>query len=200
MKCFFLIIIFAWQSTASLYFRAAPASSSAGNGAQIGAGVDVYSQLHDRIAIDIDLNAVRETKLYVGDGWAFRAQAEGLARIAGPWWAGGGFAFGRHANSQYTKSQWQPMASLHFRPHMGIDLYGSYLFPGTGMNNDNRLTTLRAGYRGVWRIDPASKWGIFLQSEFSRSWFDQPINNQVRRLASNGLVFGIGAARIYGDK
>lgn len=188
------------QSTASVYLRMAPASPSSGNGMQFGVGFDNYSELHDRFAIDVDVSVVKEAKLYVQDGWTFRAQGEGLVRVAGPFLVGGGLSFGRHSNSQYVKGQFQPMISAHYRPNMMVDLYGSYLFPGSGQNNTNHLTSIRAGYRGVWKLAPDSKWGAFMQGEYSRFWFDQPINGQVQRLASQSFVWGVGVARIYGEK
>lgn len=188
------------QSTAAVYLRTGPPSPSSGNGAQFGVGFDTYSQLHDRFAIDVDVSVVKETKLYVGDGWTLRGQAEGLVRVAGPILVGGGISLGRHSNSEYVKGQWQPMVSVHYRPSMMLDFYGSYLFSGKGQNNENRLTSIRAGYRGVWRLAPQSKWGAFMQGEFSKFWFDQPINGQVQRLSSQGFFWGVGVARIYGEK
>lgn len=188
------------QDTASVYLRMAPASPSSGNGMQTGVGFDIYSSLGSRFALDADVSVVREAKLYIGDGWTFRSQAEGLVRVAGPILVGGGISLGRHSNSDYVKGQWQPMVSAHYRPNMMVDFYGSYLFSGRGHNNENRLTSARAGYRGVFPLAQGSKWGAFMQGEFSRFWFDQPINGQVQRLSSQSFVWGVGVARIYGEK
>ena len=197
MKTIILLLLLAApaaaQSTAAVYLRTGPPSPSSGNGAQFGVGFDTYSQLHDRFALDVDVSVVKETKLYVGDGWTLRGQAEGLVRVAGPFLVGGGGSFGRHSNSQYVKGQFQPMASVHYRPNMNVDLYATYLFRGSGQNNENNLTSIRGGYRGVWALAEGSKWGAFMQGEFSRFWFDQPGQG---RLASQSFTWGVGVARI----
>lgn len=192
----FLLILtasVAAQDTAAVYLRVAPASPSSGNGSQFGVGFDIYSSLGNRFALDADVSVVREAKLYVQDGWTFRSQAEGLVRVAGPFLIGGGGSFGRHSNSQYVKGQFQPMASVHYRPNMNVDLYATYLFRGSGQNNENNLTSIRGGYRGVWALAEGSKWGAFMQGEFSRFWFDQPGQG---RLASQSFTWGVGVARI----
>lgn len=187
------------QGTAAFYLRVAPASPSSGNGSQFGVGFDMYSPLDrgERFALDVDASIVREAKLYVGDGWTLRGQAEGLVRVAGPLLVGGGISLGRHSNSQYVKGQWQPMLSVHYRPSMAMDFYGSYLFSGRGQNNENNLTSIRGGYRGVFPLAQGSKWGAFMQGEYSRFWFDQPGQG---RLSSQSLTWGVGVARIYKEK
>ena len=187
------------QGTASVYARVAPASPSSGNGSQWGVGFDLYSPLDrgERFAFDVDASIVTERKLYVGDGWTMRGQAEGLVRVAGPLLIGGGVSLGRHSNSQYVKGQFQPMVSVHYRPNMALDLYGSYLFSGRGQNNENHLTSIRAGYRGVFPVANGSKWGTFIQGEYSRFWFDQPGQG---RLSSQSLVWGVGVARIFKER
>lgn len=181
------------QDTASVYLRMAPASPSSGNGSQFGVGFDIYSSLGNRFAFDGDVSVVKEAKLYVGDGWTFRSQGELLYRVSGPFLIGGGGSFGRHSNSQYVKGQFQPMASVHFRPNMNVDVYATYLFRGTGQNNENNLTSIRGGYRGVWALAEGSKWGAFMQGEFSKFWFDQPGQG---RLSSQSFTWGVGVARI----
>lgn len=184
----------AGQDHASVYFRLAPASPSSGNGMQTGVGFDIYSSLGNRFALDADVSVVREAKLYVQDGWTFRSQGELLFRVSGPFLIGGGGSFGRHSNSQYVKGQFQPMASVHFRPNMNVDLYATYLFRGTGQNNENNLTSIRGGYRGVFPVAPGSRLGVFMQAEYSRFWFDQPGQG---RLASQSITWGVGMSRIY---
>lgn len=185
------------QDTASVYLRMAPQSSSSGNGSQWGIGFDIYSSLGSHFVLDGDVSIVREPKLYVGDGWTFRSQGELLTRLPGSFLIGGGISAGRHSNSQYTKTQYQPMASVHYRPSMAVDVYGTYLFNGVGLNNENRLTSVRGGYRGVFPLSDNSHYGAFLQAEFSRFWFDQPGQG---RLASQSFTWGIGVARILGEK
>lgn len=186
----------AGQSTASVYFRIAPASPSSGNGMQTGVGFDLYSPLDrgERFALDVDASIVREAKLYIGNGWTMRGQAEGLVRISGPLLVGGGISIGRHSNSNYTKTQYQPMLSFHYRPSMAMDFYGTYLFRGFGLNNENNLTSIRGGYRGVFPVSPGSKLGVFMQGEYSRFWFDQPGQG---RLSSQSITWGVGLSRIY---
>jgi len=103
------------QSVYSAYWRVAPSSASSGNGVQLGGGGDI---LYDSgsLLLDVDVSYVREAKLYVGDGSSFRSQGEALVRIGKGVYAGGGMAAGVHVNSQYTKAQYQPLASVHYRP------------------------------------------------------------------------------------
>lgn len=201
MKTIILLILLtasiAAQDTASVYIRMAPASPSSGNGSQWGGGFDIYSSLGNRFAFDADVSAVKEAKLYVGDGWTFRSQGELLYRVSGPFLVGGGGSYGRHSNSDYVKGQFQPMASFHYRPNMAIDFYGTYLFRGSGQNNENAATAIRAGYRGVYRLAPASKWGTFMQGEYTKFWFDQPGQG---RLSSQSFTWGVGIARITEKK
>lgn len=201
MKITLLLILLAipafGQDTLSVAARIAPASESSGNGGQWGVLVDAYKSLGNRLAVDAEASVVKETKLYVGDGWTFRSQGELLVRVAGPFMVGGGGSYGRHSNSQYVKGQFQPMASVHFRPNMSVDLYGTYLFRGSGQNNENNLTSIRGGYRGVWALAEGSKWGAFMQGEYSKFWFDQPGQG---RLSSQSFTWGVGIARIYGEK
>ena len=195
----FLAVPALGQGTASVYMRVAPASPSSGNGGQWGVGFDLYSPLtrDERLVLDVDASIVTERKLYVGDGWTMRGQAEGLVRVAGPLFVGGGISLGRHSNSQYVKGQFQPMVSVHFRPSMAFDLYGTYLFSGRGQNNENNLTSARVGYRGVFPLSDGSRWGAFTQAEYSRFWFDQPGQG---RLSSQSFVWGVGVARIFKER
>lgn len=191
LKAVFLLAVLALtcpaQDVYSIYSRLAPASPSSGNGAQAGIGFDAVVQPGKHFMFDVDVSAVREAKSYVGDGWSIRAQGEGL--IGAKWfWFGGGLTAARHSNSQYTKSQYQPIASVHYRPSPLIDVYGSYLFPASG--NENEVTGYRVGYRGAFARP--GNWGAFVQVEYTRFGFTTAFNE---RLRANSFVTGIGISR-----
>lgn len=183
----FLSLTCSAQDVYSVYSRLAPASPSSGNGAQVGIGFDAVVQPGKHFMFDVDVSAVREAKAYVGDGWSIRAQGEGL--IGARWfWFGGGLATARHSNSQYTKSQYQPIVSVHYRPNPLVDVYGSYLFPASG--NDNNVKGYRVGYRGAFA--QPGKWGAFVQVEYTRFGFTTAFNE---RLKAGSFVTGIGISR-----
>lgn len=178
------------QDVFSVYSRLAPPSPSSGNGSQAGIGVDGVIRAGRYVMLDVDASVVKEPKTYVGNGWTVRAQAEALAGAGGVF-VGGGVTTARHSNSQYTKNQYQPMMSVHYRPNLLLDLYGSYLFPATG--NENDVRGWRVGYRGVFRGSPKSRFGLFTQVEFTQFGFTTAFGD--RRTAS-GIVAGIGLSRI----
>lgn len=177
------------QSTYSVYWRVAPSSPSSGNGAQLGVGTDI---LYDSgsLLFDVDASLVSEPKLYVGNGTSFRSQAEVLAKITKKVYAGGGLAAGVHWNSQYTKAQYQPMASIHYRPSLEMDFYGTILFPAWG--NDNNVVGYRGGYRAIIPTSPDKKWGIFAQIEYTHFSFTSGGN----RYQSGSAMFGVGLSKI----
>lgn len=178
------------QDVFSVYSRLAPPSPSSGNGSQAGIGVDGVIQAGKYVMLDVDASVVKEPKTYIGNGWTVRAQAEALVGAGGVF-VGGGVTTARHSNSQYTKNQYQPMMSVHYRPNLLLDLYGSYLFPATG--NENDVRGWRVGYRGVFRGSPKSRFGLFTQVEFTQFGFTTAFGD--RRTAS-GIVAGIGLSRI----
>ena len=146
------------QSVYSAYWRVAPSSLSSGNGVQLGGGADL---LYDSgsLLLDVDASYVREPKLYVGDGASFRSQGEALVRIRKGVYAGGGMSAGYHRNSQYSKAQFIPMASIHYGPSMLFDVYATILFPSLG-NSDN-VTGYRGGYRSTIPTSKDQRWGLF---------------------------------------
>ena len=175
------------QDIYSVYSRLALPSPSSGNGGQLGIGFDGVVQPSKHFMFDVDASVVREPKSYVGDGWSIRAQGEGLIGVR--WfWFGGGLTAARHSNSQYTKNQYQPITSVHERPNPLVDVYGSYLFPASG--NDNNVKGYRVGYRGSFA--QLGKWGAFVQVEYTRFGFTTAFNE---RLGANSFVTGIGISR-----
>jgi hypothetical protein len=138
--------------------------------------------------LDVDTSIVREPKTYVGNGWTWRGQAEGLVGT-GPFWFGGGILTGRHSNTQYLKWQYQPIISAHYRPRPEADVYITYLLRAGG--NTNGVNGYRVGYRGVFPTSP--KVGIFIQSEFTRFRFTDSWGNPY---AANVWVSGFGISRI----
>ena len=175
------------QDVYSIYSRLAPSSPSSGNGAQAGIGFDAVVQPGKHFMLDTDVSAVREAKSYVGDGWSIRGQGEGLIGVR--WfWFGGGMSAARHSNSQYTKVQYQPLASAHYRPSPLVDLYGTYLFPAFG--NENNVTGYRVGYRGS--LAQPGKWGLFAQVEYTRFSFTTAFNE---KMSANSFITGIGISR-----
>jgi hypothetical protein len=177
------------QSVYSAYWRVAPSSASSGNGVQIGAGGDI---LYDSgsLLLDVDVSYVKEAKLYVGDGASFRSQGEALVRLGKGVYAGGGMAGGVHVNSQYTKAQYQPLASVHYRPSMMLDLYGTMLFPAFG--NSDRVVGYRGGYRSTIPTSKDKRWGLFAQIEYTHFAF----TSGGRRYQSGSAMFGVGISRI----
>lgn len=190
LLCLLLSVPCSAQDVYSLYSRLAPPSPANGNGAQVGIGFDFTSQPAQHLMFDVDLSVVREPKNYVGDGWTLRAQGEGLFG-AGAWWFGGGLISGRHSNSQYTKHQYQPVASIHFRPHLAGDIYAGYLFPGSG--NGNAVSGYRFGYRGILRHERVSRYGFFVQVEYTRFGFR---TEDGARRTGGVLTTGLGLSRI----
>ena len=188
--CLFLATTCSAQDVFSVYARLAPPSPSSGNGGQAGIGFDGIVQVNKHALLDLDASVVKEPKSYVGNGWSVRAQAEGLIGGSGVF-VGGGITSARHSNSQYVKSQYQPLLSTHYRPRPFLDLYGSYLFPASG--NDNNVQGWRGGYRGTFQSVPKSKYGMFVQVEFTQFRFTTAFGD--RRKAS-GLMLGIGLSRI----
>lgn len=178
------------QDAFSVYSRLAPPSPSSGNGSQAGIGVDGVIRAGRYVMLDVDASVVKEPKTYVGNGWTVRAQAEALVGAGGVF-VGGGVTTARHSNSQYTKNQYQPMISVHYRPNLLLDLYGTYLLPATG--NENDVRGWRVGYRGVFQSSPKSRFGLFTQVEFTQFGFTTAFGD--RRTAS-GIVAGIGLSRI----
>ena len=175
------------QSIYSAYFRVAPSAPSSGNGVQIGGGADILYNGGSWL-FDADASYVREAKLYVGDGASLRTQAEVLARLGKGIYAGGGLAAGRHTNSDYTKNQFSPMASIHYRPAMTTDLYFTYLLPAFG--NQDRVVGYRGGYRAT--IPTTKRWGLFSQIEYTHFAFTSGGN----RYTSGSAMFGVGLSRI----
>jgi hypothetical protein len=177
------------QSVYSAYWRVAPSSASSGNGVQLGAGGDI---LYDSgsLLLDVDVSYVREAKLYVGDGSSFRSQGEALVRLGKGVYAGGGMAAGVHVNSQYTKAQYQPLASVHYRPSMMFDLYATMLFPAFG--NPDRVVGYRGGYRSTIPTSKDKRWGLFAQIEYTHFAF----TSGGRRYQSGSAMFGVGISRI----
>jgi len=178
------------QDVFSIYSRLGPPSPTSGNGAQVGIGVDTVIHTGQYVMLDIDASLVREPKSYVGNGWTVRGQAEGLVRL-GDWYVGGGMTSGRHMNSAYSKNQFQPLISLHYRPHLLLDMYGVYLPRAFG--NDNGVQGWRAGYRGVLRAAPTSPYGMFVQVEFTQYRFQTAFGD---KRSATGIVTGIGLSRI----
>lgn len=178
------------QDVFSIYSRLAPPSPTSGNGAQVGIGVDTVIHTGQYVMLDVDASLVREPKSYVGNGWTVRGQAEGLVRL-GDWYVGGGMTSGRHMNSSYTKSQYQPLVTVHYRPHLLLDMYGTYLPKASG--NDNGVNGWRAGYRGVLRAAPASRYGMFVQVEYTQYKFQTAFGE---RRTTTGIATGIGLSRI----
>jgi len=175
------------QSTYSAYFRVAPSAPSSGNGVQIGGGADILYNGGSWL-FDADASYVREPKLYIGDGASLRTQAEVLARLGKGIYAGGGLAAGRHVNSDYSKNQLSPMASLHYRPAMTADLYFTYLLPAFG--NQDRVVGYRGGYRAT--IPTPGNWGLFSQIEYTQFAF----TSGGGRYNSGSAMFGVGISRI----
>jgi hypothetical protein len=177
------------QSVYSAYWRMAPASPGSGNGVQIGGGADI---LYDSgsLLLDVDASYVREAKLYVGDGSTFRSQGEALLRIGKGIYAGGGMAAGVHRNSQYTKAQYQPMASVHYRPSMSVDLYGTVLFRAFG--NPDNVVGYRGGYRATIPASQDKRWGIFTQIEYTHFAF----TSGNRRYQAGSAMIALGLSRI----
>lgn len=175
------------QSTYSAYFRVAPSAPSSGNGVQIGGGADILYNGGSWL-FDADASYVREAKLYVGDGASLRTQAEVLARLGKGIYAGGGLAAGRHVNSDYSKNQFSPMVSLHYRPAMTADLYFTYLLPAFG--NQDRVVGCRGGYRAT--IPTLGNWGLFSQIEYTQFAF----TSGGGRYNSGSAMFGVGISRI----
>ena len=192
----FLIItacpaISAGQSISSLYFRIAPPSTTSGNGGQIGAGVDGIYPLTGKIYADVDLSIVGEVKSYVGDGWTLRGQSEALYQVNRAFLIGGGVTGARHTNSQYTKYQYQPIISSHYRRSPAIDLYVSYLMKASG--NDNELQGYRVGYRGTYAQSNNKRTGLFFQVEYTNFRFLTAFRDQ---RSSSVIVLGIGLSHI----
>lgn len=178
------------QNIYSIYSRVSPPSTSSGNGAQFGAGVDIVYNV-ENIMFDVDISYVNEAKLYVGNGKTLRTQLEGLFNIYDSFYVGGGVLAGKHSNSQYTKVQYQPIASLHYRPSITRDLYVSLLFPAYG--NDNNVRGVRGGYRGTFPLKSGtSNWGLFSQVELTYIRFISGGNNY----SSASTTFGIGISKI----
>jgi hypothetical protein len=177
------------QSVYSAYWRVAPSSASSGNGVQLGGGADI---LYDSgsLLLDIDVSYVKEAKLYVGDGSSFRSQGEALVRLGKGVYAGGGMAAGVHHNSQYTKAQYQPLASVHYRPSMMVDIYGTVLFPAFG--NPDRVVGYRGGYRSTIPTSKDKRWGLFAQIEYTHFAF----TSGGQRYQSGSAMFGVGISRI----
>jgi hypothetical protein len=177
------------QSVYSAYWRVAPSSASSGNGVQLGGGADI---LYDSgsLLLDIDVSYVKQAKLYVGDGSTFRSQGEALVRLGKGVYAGGGMAAGVHVNSQYTKAQYQPLASVHYRPSMMFDVYGTVLFPAFG--NPDRVVGYRGGYRSTIPTSKDKRWGLFAQIEYTHFAF----TSGGRRYQSGSAMFGVGISRI----
>lgn len=177
------------QSVYSAYWRVAPSSASSGNGVQLGAGGDI---LYDSgsLLLDVDASYVKEAKLYVGDGSSFRSQGEALVRLGKGVYAGGGMAAGVHRNSEYTKAQYQPLASVHYRPSMLFDVYGTALFPAFG--NPDRVVGYRGGYRSTIPTSKDKRWGLFAQIEYTHFSF----TSGGRRYQSGSAMFGVGISRI----
>lgn len=190
LLCLFLTGTSLGQDVFSVYSRLAPPSPTSGNGGQAGIGVDTVIHAGQYLMFDVDASVVREPKSYVGNGWTMRGQAEGLVKV-GDFYVGGGLTAGRHQNSQYTKNQYQPIVSVHYRPHLLLDAYGSYLFPASG--NENGIAGWRAGYRGVLRAAPKAHYGMFFQVEFTQYRFTTAFGD--RRTAS-GITTGLGLSRI----
>jgi len=177
------------QSVYSAYWRVAPSSASSGNGVQLGGGGDI---LYDSgsLLLDVDVSYVKEAKLYVEDGSSDRSQGEALVRLGKGVYAGGGMAAGVHVNSQYTKAQYQPMASVHYRPSMMFDLYATMLFPAFG--NPDRVVGYRGGYRSTIPTSKDNRWGLFAQIEYTHFAF----TSGGRRYQSGSAMFGVGISRI----
>lgn len=190
LACLFLTSTALGQDVFSIYSRLAPPSPSSGNGGQVGLGIDGVIHAGQYVMFDVDASVVKEAKSYVGNGWTMRGQGEALVG-AGDWWVGGGLTSGRHSNSQYIKHQYQPIASIHYRPHLLLDMYGTYLFPAGG--NDNHLSGWRAGYRGVLRAAPKSNYGMFVQVEFTQYKFTTAFGE---RRAASFVTTGLGLSRI----
>jgi hypothetical protein len=178
------------QDVFSVYSRLAPPSPSSGNGGQAGIGFDGVVQVNKHALLDLDASIVKEPKSYVGNGWSVRAQAEGLIGGSGVF-VGGGITSARHSNSQYVKSQYQPLLSAHYRPRSFLDLYGSYLLPAMG--NENDVQGWRVGYRGTFQSVPKSKYGLFIQAEFTQFRFLTAFNDQRK---ASGLMLGLGISRV----
>lgn len=178
------------QDVFSVYSRLAPPSPSSGNGGQAGIGFDGVIRAGKYVMLDVDASVVKEPKTYVGNGWTVRAQAEALVGAGGVF-VGGGVTTARHSNSQYTKNQYQPMMSVHFRPNLLFDLYGSYLLPAMG--NENDVQGWRVGYRGTFQSVPKSKYGLFIQAEFTQFRFLTAFNDQRK---ASGLMLGLGISRV----
>lgn len=190
LVCFLLSGSGSAQDVYSLYSRLAPSSAANGNGAQLGIGFDSTNQATSHLMFDVDMSLVREPKSYVGDGWTIRAQGEGLIGI-GDWWIGGGLVSGRHSNSQYIKYQYQPLGSIHFRPNLKADVYASLLFPGSG--NGNAVRGYRFGYRGILRGEKSSRYGLFVQVEYTRFGFRTEFGE---RRTAGVWTTGLGLSRI----
>lgn len=180
------------QDTTSIYSRLAPPSPSSGNESQIGIGYDGLYTLKGRIFFDVDASAVREPKAYVGDGWSVRSQVEAGFRAKSGFMIGGGITTARHSNSQYTKSQYQPIVTAHYRPFLPLDVYLSYLFSGSG--NDNDVQGYRIGYRGTFQTSNNPHWGAFVQVEYTRFKFTTSFRE---RITSNVTTLGFGVSRIH---
>jgi len=178
------------QDVFSIYSRLAPPSPTSGNGAQVGIGVDTVIHTGRYVMFDVDASVVREPKSYVGNGWTIRGQAEALVNL-GNWSIGGGMTAGRHMNSSYVKNQYQPLVTVHYRPHLLLDMYGTYLPKAAG--NDNGVQGWRAGYRGVLRAAPTSPYGMFVQVEFTQYRFQTAFGD---KRSATGIVTGLGLSRI----
>ena len=188
LLCVILSSVCSAQDTFSIYSRLAPPSPSSGNGGQAGIGVDGVWMPVKNVMLDVDTSVVREAKTYVGNGWTWRGQAEGLIGHKA-FWFGGGMSAGRHANSQYVKHQYQPMLSAHYRPRLEVDVYGTYLLRASG--NENGVQGYRLGYRGVF---PTSRrLGIFIQSEYTRFKFKTAF---LEERSGNVWTVGFGFSRI----
>lgn len=177
------------QSVYSAYWRMSPGSAASGNGVQNGGGVDVVYD-SGSLLLDFDVSYVQEAKLYVGDGSSFRSQGEALLRVGKGVYIGGGMSAGVHRNSQYTKPQYQPMASFHYRPSLMMDIYGTVLFPAYG--NDDGVRGYRGGYRTTIPATADKRWGIFAQIEYTHFAF----TSGNRRYQAGSATFALGLSRI----
>lgn len=185
------------QDTISVYGRVIPASSTAGYETGFGLGVDIYSNLNDRFAVQVDARHEWQAKSYVGDGHDFKIQPMGFYRLPYHLLVGGGIQYGRQWTSQYSKNQLIPIAAIHYNPRREVDAYFEYLFRDQatfdgGASNDAQ--GYRLGYKAVVPLTPS--WGVYAHINYQRWSFTQPTGLSAGRYAVNTFTSSLGVSRL----
>ena len=185
------------QDTISVYGRVLPADNTAGYKTGFGVGVDIYSQLNDYLAVQVDVRHEWAAKTYVGDGRDFKLQPMAFYRLPYHFLIGGGVQYGRQWTSQYSKDQLIPIAAIHYNPRREVDTYFEYLFRdrstfGGGDSNDAK--GYRIGYKAVVPLTP--KWGVYAHINYQRWSFTQPYGPDAGRYSVNTVTSSLGLSRL----